>query len=1393
MSNNWNIKALETADNIFNKLGLIEKLICSSLANCNLDLDFFQISWLIKDFAKKGLCHLDEITSLEEMQFKICSNLVSRHILEEKNNRYSVTDIYFHAAYRFPLFIDREKFSLSILNLASSSDFSFDFSYRQNSFSSLLMNLINGNIDNDIFSSFDFSFLNNTSGIPLFNKILEPFDESWFELLPEISQVFLLNYAIHYELITFNKIISQKDNDIFSYFMRPKWYKSEIFLNYASHNLALYLIFKGSFDRAKSYIELSKSIEASGINAFLVYLFHGSENAVNVYQESIKQIQKQKSKRNVTLFSLSEIFYFIALLQEGSSNSFYEAKKYIEKIDKLNLIFKPAYQILYEFYSSKIVGKYNRDRVVSFISAKNNSYFLRWVSCFVAYWIGINDKEVYENALIDIINQLKNNEIQLIIAETLNLAKVLNIQTIGDTYKTISEKWKENYTIPLIERIQQKQKWEFVLDELSNKLNLSLNNNEKSVRLIWDLKINLEDKSIKLFPKEQQKLKSGNWSIAKPIQLDNYYDDINPFPNYFSNQDKLIYKKLQHSKSWLNGNIEQDKSILPFLVNAPNVFINGYYDTPAEIIKGKPVLMLNEKEDGLYLKFQPNYENESVVFLEENKNRLRIFEFTQEQQQVAEIISENNVFPKSALEKIKSLLSSMSAIMPVHSNLDGTNNFTPIASIASSSYIYAQLEPYENGLKVSFCTKPFGPEGPSFVPGLGEDNVFAEISGQNLHTKRDLKIETNYFYSILDSCELIANELNEDFSIVFDSPELSLEFLLAIKDLPNLIIEWAENVKPKKVLSANFSNFSFKVKNTNDWFSLDGELRIDENHVIDLQKILKHYRQGSRFIQIDENQYLAITEEFRKKIEDIQAFTIEDSQQSLFHKSAIQIMDDILSDSSKTTFDRSWHEMLNHIKHASEKKFIVPQNFKAELRAYQVDGFNWLSRMAYLGMGACLADDMGLGKTVEALSIITARAALGPAFVLAPTSVCYNWFKECQRFSPTLNPILFAQSDRKSTIKNLAPNDLIICSYGVLQREIEDLAAINWSVVILDEAQAIKNMATNRSQAAMLLKGKFKMLMTGTPIENHLGELWNLFKFLNPGLLGSINTFNEKFAIPIQSMNDKLAQERLKRLVQPFILRRTKNQVLKDLPPRTEVILNVDLSQEEAELYESIRREAVENINKSKDNKQNTKPMIVLAEIMKLRRLCCNPSLIMPNLNIKSSKLALLENITEDLLASGHKALIFSQFVDHLSIIRKFFDEKGYKYQYLDGSTTIKARNIAINEFQNGNGDFFLISLKAGGQGINLTAADYVIHMDPWWNPAVEDQASDRAHRIGQTKPVTIYKLITTNTIEEKIVQLHGRKRDLADGLLEGTDITGKISTSELISLINNSAINYKN
>ncbi|RMG73101.1 MAG: DEAD/DEAH box helicase, partial [Bacteroidetes bacterium] len=402
----------------------------------------------------------------------------------------------------------------------------------------------------------------------------------------------------------------------------------------------------------------------------------------------------------------------------------------------------------------------------------------------------------------------------------------------------------------------------------------------------------------------------------------------------------------------------------------------------------------------------------------------------------------------------------------------------------------------------------------------------------------------------------------------------------------------------------------------------------------------------------------------------------------------------------------------------------------------------------------------------------------------APASVARNWLREAERFAPSLRPLLLHEGNRAETIAGLGPYDLLITSYTLLQIEQDGLSTVEFATVILDEAQAIKNRQTKRSQAAKSLQAGFRLLTTGTPIENHLGELWNLFDFLNPGLLGSLDQFNTRFAQPIERNQDTEKRAQLRKLLRPFILRRRKSEVLDELPEKTEITLSVTLSDDERAFYEALRREAVERLDASGPEAGGGQHIRILAEITRLRQACCHPQLVTPESEIGSSKLEVFAETVRELRENGHKALVFSQFVRHLRLIEDWVQAEGIAYQYLDGQTPLKEREKRVAAFQRGEGDLFLISLKAGGVGLNLTAADFVIHLDPWWNPAVEDQASDRAHRIGQQRPVTVYRLVTEQTIEEKIVRLHAEKRELADSLLEGTDTGGKLDAEALLALL---------
>lgn len=839
-----------------------------------------------------------------------------------------------------------------------------------------------------------------------------------------------------------------------------------------------------------------------------------------------------------------------------------------------------------------------------------------------------------------------------------------------------------------------------------------------------------------------------------------------------------------------------------------------------------------------------------------DNTHFQIVKYESKHLQIASLLTPQGLeIPEGRESEVGEFLSTLLSEFSVR--LDSKNaslvgNIASVEEVPSDSRIHMLLSPDDQmGLTVEMSVFPLGEKFDSYTPGYGIDTVLTDLAGKQVCAHRDFSAERQNLKKIFDACPIMEKAVQERNSYTFKNPDQALGFLSQLesvaaeyrtlelqdaekktkgrrkkgepdvgKDASNaagagfetaadgsmtetltsqspLIIKWPHGNRIHVTSSASLRNLSLNLNSVQNWFEASGELNVDQYHLDFAQLLLALNNSSSRFIKMGERDYLALTDQFRKKLEEFQYFSTSQGKKIRIHPLAAQALDESFTDSAgemkSLTVCNEWKKARSRFIDASNLVVKAPKAFQGELRDYQLEGFQWLARLAAMGTGCCLADDMGLGKTIQAIVLLLLRAKEGPALVVAPTSVCANWEREINRFAPSLNvkrissfaeTKLDSKDDRKAIIESGKPFDVLVTNYSILTIESETFEKQKFSSIVLDEAQAIKNHLADRTQAVLKLQGDFRLITTGTPIENNLGELWSLFEFINPGFLGTRKQFDQKFGLPIQRDSNEQAKSHLKAIVRPFVLRRLKSEVLQELPQKTEVQLEVELSATESALYETIRKSAVESL-KSIPGAQTGKQRIqILAELMRLRRLCCHPSLIAPDSKIPGSKLELIGNTVAELLENNHKVLLFSQFTDYLKLIESSLIDRQIETLYLDGSMTQTKRQRAIDAFQNGDADVFLISLKAGGFGLNLTAADYVIHADPWWNPAVENQASDRAHRIGQKRPVTVYRMITKGTIEEKIMELHQRKDQLAEDIIGGADSPSRISFDELVQLL---------
>lgn len=643
---------------------------------------------------------------------------------------------------------------------------------------------------------------------------------------------------------------------------------------------------------------------------------------------------------------------------------------------------------------------------------------------------------------------------------------------------------------------------------------------------------------------------------------------------------------------------------------------------------------------------------------------------------------------------------------------------------------------------------------------------------------RDQTVEGEYWSQL--------NQLG--FRRLVDHRQSAFDVDIAVSELGRAVRDlvdsgWEVHADGKEVRQPG--SVKFNVKSGIDWFELTAD--IDFNGMkANFPELLAALTRGDQTIRLDDGSLGILPEEWLQQYGILAGLGTTDEESLKFSTTQIGLIDALLSAQEFVDFDDRYIELRDKLASfdgvAARRE---PKHFHGELRTYQREGLGWLHFLQDYGFGGCLADDMGLGKTVQMLALmqerIFERKEKIPSIVVVPKSLMFNWVQEIEKFAPDVTYLEYTGPLRSTLIGDIPKTDLILTTYGTLRRDILELKEFQFDYAVLDEAQTIKNASSQAAKASRLIRAKNRVALSGTPIENHLGDLWSIFEFLNPGMLGRSSVFKTH---AVDAANQR-SRQLISRGVRPFVLRRTKGEVAKELPSKFEETIYCRMGDRQQQLYNELRDHYRDSlIGLVKEQGIGKTRMHVLEALLRLRQAACHPALL--DRGAEDDPYAKLESLCpqlEELIEEGHKSLVFSQFTSMLSIVKKHLDKRGIKYAYLDGQT--RKRKQVVDQFQDDpDTHVFLISLKAGGLGLNLTAAEYVFLLDPWWNPAVEAQAIDRAHRVGQTNQVFAYRLICRGTVEEKILELQKKKRELADAILEADNAPLKDLTAEDLELL---------
>jgi superfamily II DNA or RNA helicase len=1152
--------------------------------------------------------------------------------------------------------------------------------------------------------------------------------------------------------------------------------------------LAYYDLMSGRLDALKRTLAVVKPTE-EGVServftAAVAFLEGRNDVALATYREALKRHRKGKGKRRVFLPGQHGMMFILSLLRANDPALQAEIQTGLEQAledpgTRLGFIALRAMLLLVQGQQAVAVEVLSELRKTP--PAEPLSAALLALSEYVV-------DPALARKQIKVLTETFSRVAESLPTVARIYAEILaQISKAPAPYEDYLANTATSITISFTQIIKSRPAWERALESLGvflggDAIAAVEKEKRKTKRLVWF--VDPDQRYVEVA--EQSAKGRDGWTDGRPVSLKRLHER-DPKLDYLLEADRTALAAIRMEKSgWSSVDVSyylDPSRALVLLVGHPHVFDARRRSQPIELV-AYPLELVVTPAKGGYRVALSHSGTEATVFLEqETPTRYRVVEFPAKILAVQAIVGARGlIVPEAARDQLVGLVRRNHPALPVRDEIGAVAD----AAIEGVATPILQCTPYEAGLKLNLVVRPFGAEGPAYVAGLGGRSVLATIAGRPLRATRDLDAELAQRKALIESCPTLRDRVGSDtHELILEDLEGCLELLVELAALQEpATIEWPEGRK-LRVSAVLPQNMKLRVARDRDWFSVEGSVALDRDQVLEMRYLLDRLdRAQGRFIPLDDGRFIALTRQLQSQLQAFAAVSEPHKDGRRVHALGAPALEGVLEQAGEVKTDAAWKRHVANIRNAEGWTPKLPTTLQAELRDYQVDGFVWISRLARWGAGACLADDMGLGKTVQTIAVMLDRAAEGPCLVVAPTSVCPNWEAEIARFAPTLTTHRLSRAaDRAALIAQLGASDVLICSYGLLHQEAEALAAKPWHTAVLDEAQAIKNAQSRRSQASSSLQAGLRLALSGTPVENDLDELWSLFNFVNPGLLGSREGFQKRFAIPIERDRDVNARQALRALIRPFLLRRTKSAVLSELPPRTEQTMQIEMSEAERAFYEALRQKALENIEVM-DAQKGKRKIQILAEIMKLRRACCNPSLIDAAAGVSSAKLSAFLELVDDLIRNRHRALVFSQFVGHLSLVREALEARKISYEYLDGSTPSADRERRVAAFQAGSADIFLISLRAGGTGLNLTAADYVVHLDPWWNPAVEDQASDRAHRMGQERPVTIYRLIMQDSIEERILRLHRDKRDLASDLLEGAETTARLSEEELLDLI---------